>query len=49
MSGKDELGLKCKVDVFPTFLFYHEGKLVGKVIGAKPEKLDEQIQLLLIA
>ena len=46
MDGKDELGFKYKIDVFPTFLLYEDGKLVGKVLGANPEKLKKELENL---
>ncbi|XP_066923861.1 uncharacterized protein [Clytia hemisphaerica] len=46
MDGQDEICDKYKIDVFPTFIFYHNSKQFAKVFGANEHKLRENIEKL---
>ena len=46
MDGQDEICDKFKIDVFPTFHFYHNSKQFAKVFGANEHKLRENIEKL---
>lgn len=39
MDQNDDLGVKYRIDVYPTFKFYHQQKELTFTLGANEEKL----------
>ncbi|KAL0438507.1 UNVERIFIED_CONTAM: Thioredoxin H-type 1 [Sesamum latifolium] len=42
-SKKLSVAQEYEVEAMPTFLFFKEGKVVDKIVGAKKEELQEKI------